>query len=158
MAIESHTILDGNVHVYRRENSRFWQCASYLTGRNHRRTTKETTLREAKEFAEAWYHELCVADRLQRLGSSLTGRLGEIASADRPTPHLVGTDLRRAAAHRRTPNRPSESGAPTFRKAAKEFVREYEVMTAGERNARYVKRKAIISASTCCRFSVIGRF
>ena len=82
MAFETHPILDGKVHVYRRENSRFWQCASYLSGRNHRQTTKETTLREAKEFAEAWYHELKVADRVQRMGGSLTGRLGQIAAAD----------------------------------------------------------------------------
>ena len=36
MPAESLTILDGKVHVYQRENSRFWQCATYLGGRNHR--------------------------------------------------------------------------------------------------------------------------
>ena len=36
MPLESHTIMDGKVHVYRREHSQFWQCAVYLGGRNHR--------------------------------------------------------------------------------------------------------------------------
>ena len=53
MEYQTHTILDRKVHIYRRTNSRFWQCATYLSGRNHRQSTKETGLREAKEFAEA---------------------------------------------------------------------------------------------------------
>lgn len=144
MAFETHTILDRKVHIYRRENSRFWQCATYLRGRNHRQSTKETSLREAKEFAEAWYHELKVADRVQRLGASLTGRLGQVAPASGPAQPIVGTDLRRAASHRRTPNHSRDSGVPTFRDAAAEFLREDQVMTAGERNQRYVESKSII--------------
>lgn len=143
MSFESHTILDRKVHVYRRENSRFWQCSSYLSGRNHRQSTKETSLREAKEFAEAWYHELRVADRMQRLGSSLTGKLADAGShtaAIRPTPPFVGTDPRRGATRRRTPSQPGSS-APTFADAAKEFLQEYGVMTAGERSERYVQQK-----------------
>lgn len=30
MANDHHTLLDGRVHVYKRKNSRFWQCAIYL--------------------------------------------------------------------------------------------------------------------------------
>ena len=30
MPAERYTLLDGRVHVYRRANSRFWQCAIYL--------------------------------------------------------------------------------------------------------------------------------
>lgn len=36
--MESHTLVDGKVHVYRRENSSFWQCAVFLGGRNHRQS------------------------------------------------------------------------------------------------------------------------
>lgn len=54
----THQILGGKVNVYKRENSRFWQCASFLDGRNHRTTTKEESLAKAKEFAEDWYLEL----------------------------------------------------------------------------------------------------
>ncbi|MEP6017578.1 MAG: hypothetical protein ABJ251_03720 [Paracoccaceae bacterium] len=52
---EKHTILGRKVHVYRRENSPFWQCSTYLNGKNRRATTKEESLKLAKEFAEDWY-------------------------------------------------------------------------------------------------------
>ena len=55
MPDEKHTILGGKVHVYRRERSRFWQCSTFLTGKNRRASTKEESLRLAKEFAEDWY-------------------------------------------------------------------------------------------------------
>ncbi len=55
MATEKHTILGGKVHVYRRENSPKWQCSSFLNGKNHRVSTKEESLKLAKEFAEDWY-------------------------------------------------------------------------------------------------------
>ena len=46
------------VHIYRRENSRFWQCATYLAGKNRRVSTKEESLSLAKDIAEDWYLEL----------------------------------------------------------------------------------------------------
>ena len=53
-----HTIMGGKVHVYRRENSSFWQCSTYLSGKNRRVSTKEKNLAKAKDFAEGWYLEL----------------------------------------------------------------------------------------------------
>ena len=50
-----HTIMGGKVHVYRRENSRFWQCSTFLNGKNLRASTKEESLGSAKDFAEDWY-------------------------------------------------------------------------------------------------------
>jgi integrase len=50
-----HTILGGKVHVYRRENSSQWQCATYLAGKNHRISTRSESLSEAKVIAEDWY-------------------------------------------------------------------------------------------------------
>jgi hypothetical protein len=49
-----HTILGGKVHVYRRENSPKWQCATFLNGKNHRTITKKESLAQSKEFAEDW--------------------------------------------------------------------------------------------------------
>ncbi|MCB2052293.1 MAG: hypothetical protein KDE63_12775, partial [Novosphingobium sp.] len=63
MPVESHVLMDGALHVYRREGSRFWQCSTYLGSRNHRQTTKETSLAAAKDFARDWYMERCVEDR-----------------------------------------------------------------------------------------------
>jgi integrase len=50
-----HELMGGSLHVYKRENSRFWQCSTYLAGRNWRMTTKEESLAQAKDFAEDWY-------------------------------------------------------------------------------------------------------
>jgi integrase len=96
--MDHHTILGGKVHIYRRENSRNWQCSTYLAGKNRRATTKEDSLSRAKDFAEDWYLEL--------RGKS---RTGEITSER------------------------------NFKKAAEKFLAEYEVITEGQRNAKYVK-------------------
>lgn len=53
-----HSILGNKVHVYKRENSRYWQCSSFLKGKNRRTSTKEESLSAAKQFAEDWYLEL----------------------------------------------------------------------------------------------------
>ena len=52
---EKHTIIDGKVHLYRRNQGPVWQCSAYLAGKNSRVSTKERSLRLAKEFAEDWY-------------------------------------------------------------------------------------------------------
>jgi len=55
---EAHEILGGLVSVYRRENSKFWQCAASVGGRQWRISTKSDSLALAKDFAEDWYLEL----------------------------------------------------------------------------------------------------
>lgn len=61
--------MDGRLQVYRRENSRYWQCATYLSGRNHRQSTKETNIAYAREFAQDWYLDRVAEDRLRRRGA-----------------------------------------------------------------------------------------
>ncbi|MEO1703620.1 MAG: site-specific integrase [Pseudomonadota bacterium] len=58
MPSDKVTILGGKVHIYRRENSSFWQCSTFMAGKNRRTSTKETSLSQAKLFAEDWYLEL----------------------------------------------------------------------------------------------------
>ena len=53
-----HELMGGRLHVYKRDNSRFWQCSMFVGGRNHRTSTKEESLSHAKDFAEDWYLEL----------------------------------------------------------------------------------------------------
>ena len=55
---QKHSLLGGKLHVYRRENSGCWQCATYLAGKNHRVSTRTESLSQAKDFAEDWYLEL----------------------------------------------------------------------------------------------------
>ena len=96
--METHTIMGGKVHVYRRENSSCWQCSSYLEGKNRRVSTKEESLAKAKDFAEDWCLEL--------RGKQRSGEL----KSDK-----------------------------TFKVAAKRFEQEYEILTEGERNAKYMQ-------------------
>jgi integrase len=94
----SHELMGGKLHVYKRENSRLWQCATYLAGRNHRISTKQESLAQAKDFAEDWY-----------LGLRAKDRLG-----------LIKTEK-------------------TFRHAADQFLKEYEIITEGHRSPKWVE-------------------
>ncbi len=93
-----HELLGGKLHVYKRDNSRFWQCSTFLAGRNYRHSTKEEGLGQARDIAEDWY-----------LGLKGKSRAGELKTGK------------------------------TFKVAAAAFRKEYEALTAGERNAEYVK-------------------
>jgi integrase len=129
MPTENYLLMDGALHVYRRENSRYWQCSTYLSSRNHRQTTKEASLAAAKDFARDWYMERCVEDRQRRRGG--------VALLDSPVPPLTAgpgaaTDGRR---------RQTLTG-PSFEDAAKAFTSEFEIITLGERNADYVSSKS----------------
>jgi integrase len=95
---EQHELMGGKLHIYKRENSRFWQCSAYLAGKNRRMTTKEDSLSHAKEIAEDWYLEL----RGKARGGELTS-------------------------------------GPTFKKAAEQFLQEYEIITQGQRSPEWVK-------------------
>lgn len=53
-----HTTMGGEVNLYKRGRSKYWQCATFLDGHNWRQSTKETDIRKAKDFAEGWYLEL----------------------------------------------------------------------------------------------------
>jgi integrase len=92
-----HTILGGKVHLYRRDGSPKWQCATFLQGKNHRTSTKTDSLAVAKDFAEDWY--------LTLRGKHVRGELVT---------------------------------EKTFKHAAELFVREYEVITEGERSPKWV--------------------
>jgi integrase len=95
---EHHELMGGKLHIYKRENSSFWQCSAYLAGKNRRMTTKEESLSHAKEVAEDWYLEL----RGKARGGELTS-------------------------------------GPTFKKAAEQFLEEYELITQGQRSPLWVK-------------------
>lgn len=129
MPTESHLLMDGALHVYRRENSRYWQCSTYLGSRNYRQTTKEVSLAAAKDFARDWYMERCVEDRQRRRGG--------VALLDGTVqPPIAGTGAPTYGRRRRTPT------GPSFKDAADAFTSEFEVITLGERNAEYVASKS----------------
>ena len=80
MPPESHRLMDGALHVDRRENSRYWQCSFCLGSRNHRQTTKEVSLAAAKDFARLAHGALC-------RGSPTPTRGRSFAGWPRPTSH-----------------------------------------------------------------------
>jgi hypothetical protein len=51
----SHAMMDGRLHVYKRERSRYWQCSAFLADRNWRTSTRTDSLEEAKDIAEDWF-------------------------------------------------------------------------------------------------------
>jgi hypothetical protein len=48
----SHELMGGKLQVYQRGNSRFWQCAASVGGKQRRASTKEESLALAKQIAE----------------------------------------------------------------------------------------------------------
>ncbi len=129
MPTENYLLMDGALHVYRRERSRYWQCSTYLSSRNHRQTTKEASLAAAKDSARDWYMERCVEDRQRRRG-------GVALLDSRAQPLIAGPGASTDGRRRQTPT------GPNFEDAAKAFTSEFEIITLGERNAQYVSSKS----------------
>jgi hypothetical protein len=50
-----HELMGGQLHIYIRPDSKYWQCATFLNGHNHRSSTKLESLAQAKDFAEDWF-------------------------------------------------------------------------------------------------------
>ncbi|HEX7928994.1 MAG TPA: site-specific integrase, partial [bacterium] len=96
--MEQHDLFDGKLHLYKRDNSRFWQCSTYLAGKNRRVSTQQEELDRAKAMAEEWYMELKF---MQRKGDIHDGK--------------------------------------TFREVANQFLREYEVITQGQRSPESIE-------------------
>jgi integrase len=95
--VEKYELMGGKLHLYKRPNSRFWQCYTFLAGRPWRESTKEENPLRAKEIAEDWY--------LSLKGKNRAGEL---------------------------------KAGKTFRFVAGQFLREYRILTEGERSPRWV--------------------
>ena len=139
---ETHSLMDGKVHVYRRENSSLWQCSTYINGRNYRKSTKHESLALAMDFAREWYLAVYVdSRRIQENRHSqntlhkgfshfggheaalYTDRSPYVPQSSRPAPQ----------------SRVSKASGPTFAEAAQKFIAEYSVITQGERNERWAQ-------------------
>ena len=108
-----HELMNGRLHVYKRENSRYWQCDTRIGGRRHRMTTHEDSIERAKDIAEDWYLEL--RGKLRR---------GDLQLRAEPTS--------RAATSKRVKEK-------TFREAALQFELEYTALTSGQRSAGWTQ-------------------
>ena len=95
--------MGGALHVYKRVDSKYWQCATFINGFNHRSSTKEASLAQAKDIAKDWY--------LTLQGKLLKGELQD---------------------------RKKFANEKKFGFAAEQFLREYTVLTQGQRSPIYV--------------------
>lgn len=66
-----HEILGGKVQLFRRPNSERWHCRASIGGAQHRHSTKQASLAQAKDVAEDWY--LTLKGKTAR-GESTTGK------------------------------------------------------------------------------------
>ena len=69
-----HLLMGGHLHVYKRPNSRYWQCSTFLAGKNRRVSTHEESLEQARDFAEDWYIGLKAKHRYGELRNEKTFR------------------------------------------------------------------------------------
>ncbi|MDE1153715.1 MAG: site-specific integrase [Micavibrio sp.] len=167
MNVETHSIMDGKVQLYKREESRFWQCSTYMDGQNHRTSTKEETLTMAKEFAREWYM-IAYADSVRRNRNARTSRLLERfepkvnlpavipqpnvitpATASQPVPQDAPAIQPSEIFPPRNSPQPfnqaptiiienvAKPSTPTFKEAAEKFLAEYEIMTEGQRSKEW---------------------
>lgn len=74
---EKHLLMGGKLHLYKRPNSKYWQCSTYLAGKNRRESTRQETFVHAKEFAEDWYLNL---RGMARAGALKSGKLFTLAA------------------------------------------------------------------------------
>src|SRR5580698_6401869 len=93
---ERHEFMDGKVHVYRRENSGKWQCATFLNGKIWRVSTHEDSLALAKDFAEDWYLTL---KGKSRAGDLKTGKTFKQAAAQFELEYEIITEGERSPEH-----------------------------------------------------------
>lgn len=56
--MHTHEMFDGRLQIYKRANSRVWQCAARVGESRFRQTTGEADLDRAKDIAEEWYLDL----------------------------------------------------------------------------------------------------
>ncbi len=59
----THHLLGGQVQLYQRANSSFWQCSATVGGKQRRTSTKTDSLSLARQIAEDWYLTLRGKDR-----------------------------------------------------------------------------------------------
>ena len=96
--MSNHDVLGGKVHLFKRAQSNYWQCAASVGGKQRKFSTKQSSLEQAKDVAEDWYFTL--------LGKKREGSL---------------------------------LSEKTFAQAANQFLKEYAVITEGQRSPQWIK-------------------
>ena len=77
MAQAVHEILGGKVQLFRRPNSERWHARASINGKQHRHSTKQTSLASAKDVAEDWF--LTLKGKIAR-GEAVSGKTFKYAA------------------------------------------------------------------------------
>ena len=56
--IKIHKYKDEKLHVFKRDDSKFWLCRFYADGKYKVSSTGEENLRDARDYAETWYDDI----------------------------------------------------------------------------------------------------
>ena len=70
--MDKFELMGGRLRLYKRPNSRFWQCYTYVAGRPWRESTKQENPALATQVAEDWYLNLKGKDRVGELKAGKT--------------------------------------------------------------------------------------
>lgn len=117
---------ENKVHLYKRPRSRYWQCSVLMDGQNHRTSTKQSNLALASAAAELWF----LKHRLQQLLKAKGQTLLDVLDVN-----LVGHETGERPDRRK---KPVHTG-PKFPEVAELFLKEYPILTRGERSETYTK-------------------
>jgi len=125
-----HKIMDGRVQVYKRPDGPNWWCSCTIDGKQRRATTGEESLARAKDVARDWYLTLLGKLVANDLGASATvaadaGGLGNVSK-------FLSGDFADVGKGKKRPD------GMLFAEAADRFINEFEAITEGERNSRYI--------------------
>lgn len=147
---ETHSLMDGKVHVYRRGGSRYWQCSTYMNGRNHRKSTKHESLAMAMDYAREWYMSIYVDSRRfqeSKLTQNLLHKAAPHHHRIEESAHYNNAPHSPYSSYEPRPYAPrlkkQEANGPTFAEAAEKFIAEYNIITQGERNEVWAQNHAM---------------
>lgn len=74
MNTERHSLFDGSLHVYKRRATKNWHCSTSIGGSEHRTSTSQPLLNDAKDWAKKWYFGLQGKQAIGVLGKGKTFR------------------------------------------------------------------------------------
>ena len=129
---QRYELLEGRLQVYKRDDTRYWQCSASVGGRQWRVSTKEENYPQAKLYAEDWYFGLRGKHNAGLLDVGDVHR--EIADQNR-----AGRRASEIKQNGATLARRASRTSKTFREAQEQFMLEFEVLTTGQRSAHYVQ-------------------
>ncbi len=127
-----HRILDGRVQLYVRSDGPNWWCACTINGKQKRQSTGQESLAAAKDVARDWY--------LTLLGKLVVGNLDTVTKSDSGNRAALGDVSKYLSGDFAEVGKgKTKPVVMPFAEAADKFILEFEAITRGQRNPRYIE-------------------